>query len=447
MAKLNGSGPKRQQPGINRITLAGYKSIIREQTIDIHPLTILAGANSSGKSAIMQPLLLMKQTLEATWDPGPLLLNGPHVRITSFEHLLSRGNVAADAFTVGIGTDQDEFVSSTFKRRSKKGFDLAETHYQTRFIQGTLRENMPHDDIVALGGRFDDFRRSLADVSRGTPQWGISRERCFLTLVLSFASKEGERPGPLFSGMLHNQVEGCIRGIIHLPGLRGNPERTYKTSAVGSEFPGVFQDYFASVINQWQANHEEGHLLDLNSALEKLGMTWKVEAQQLDDTQVELRVGRLRHSNRGGARDLVNMADVGFGVSQSLPVIIALLTARPGQLVYLEQPEIHLHPRAQYHLAWILADASKRGVRVVVETHSDLLLLGIQSLVAEGYVDRKSAKLHWFHREDDGATTITSADLDDTGAYGAWPEDFSEVALRAQSRYLDAAEIARARAR
>ena len=68
--------------GITRITVSGFKSIADERSIDIRPLTILAGANSSGKTSIMQPLLLMKQTLEATYDPGGLLLSGPNVRFT-----------------------------------------------------------------------------------------------------------------------------------------------------------------------------------------------------------------------------------------------------------------------------------------------------------------------------------------------------------------------------
>src|SRR5439155_3144649 len=115
--------------------------------------------------------------------------------------------------------------------------------------------------------------------------------------------------------------------------------------------------------------------------------------------------------------DRVNIADVGIGVSQVLPVATALLVARPGQLVYIEQPELHLHPRAQVELARSLANAANRGVRVVAETHSSLVLLGVQSLVAEGVLPPEKVKLHWFQRnKKDGATEIRSADLDETGA-------------------------------
>ncbi|HPH48681.1 MAG TPA: AAA family ATPase, partial [Methanothrix sp.] len=122
-------------------------------------------------------------------------------------------------------------------------------------------------------------------------------------------------------------------------------------------------------------------------------------------------------------------------------VLVALLAAKPGQLVYIEQPEIHLHPRAQTAMAQILADMADRGVKVVVETHSSLLLLGIQSLVAQGTLSSKCVKLHWFKRRlDDGVTEVTSADLDDAGAFGDWPEDFSSAEMDADTRYIHAAE-------
>src|SRR6266849_2342840 len=76
-------------PSFTGITVSGFKSIREQIGIELRPLTILAGANSSGKSSIMQPLLLLKQTLEAPYDAGPILLNGPIVKYTSADQLLS----------------------------------------------------------------------------------------------------------------------------------------------------------------------------------------------------------------------------------------------------------------------------------------------------------------------------------------------------------------------
>lgn len=210
-------------------------------------------------------------------------------------------------------------------------------------------------------------------------------------------------------------------------------------TGVGPMFEGTFEKYTASLIERWQTEKQEEKISTLSVSLENLGLTWKVSAKRLNDAQVEIQVGRTPRAEKS-ARDTVNIADVGFGVSQTLPVLVALLVAEPGQLVYIEQPEIHLHPRAQTAMAQILAEAANRGVRVVVETHSSLLLLAIQTLVAEEKLLPEKVKLHWFERGKDGATNIRSADLDETGAFGDWPEDFADVSMNAQRRYLDAAE-------
>src|SRR2546425_12979745 len=98
------SRPERNKEGITRITVAGFKSISQKQSIEIRPLTILAGANSSGKSSMLQPLLLLKQTLEESYDPGALLLYGPNVKFTSVDQLLSRisKSKSSNTFEVGI---------------------------------------------------------------------------------------------------------------------------------------------------------------------------------------------------------------------------------------------------------------------------------------------------------------------------------------------------------
>ena len=138
----------------------------------------------------------------------------------------------------------------------------------------------------------------------------------------------------------------------------------------------------------------------------------------------------------------MNIADVGLGVSQILPALVALMTASPNQLIHLEQPEIHLHPKAQKNLAKILGHAATSKRRLIVETHSSILIRGIQTLVAKGELDPKLVKLHWFTRNDEtGATKVSSADLDENGAFGAdWPEDFDDTYLESERDYLDAVE-------
>ncbi len=305
-----------------------------------------------------------------------------------------------------------------------------------------LTPGMSQEDIAkvmpgALGilGAFKETERRAMEVT-------LARDRFFLKPVVRRKGSDTSADF-LFGGDPSTaNIQSFIRNLIHLPGLRGNPARNYPVTAVGKSFPGSFENYTASIIAKWQTDKAKEKLLSLGEDLIELGLTWKVSANPINDTQVELLVGRLPKPVQGGARDLVSIADVGFGVSQTLPVLVALHAAGPGQTVYLEQPEIHLHPRAQVALAAALSKAVRRGVRLIVETHSSLLLLAIQTLVAKGVqLAKEDVMLHWFQRNpEDGSTFVRSAQLDETGAFGDWPEDFGTVALHAEDEFLTAAE-------
>ncbi|HLG99154.1 MAG TPA: AAA family ATPase [Bryobacteraceae bacterium] len=230
------------------------------------------------------------------------------------------------------------------------------------------------------------------------------------------------------------RIESMLQEMIHVPGLRGNPERAYPVTGTGPLYPGTFENYTASVILRWQKDKLSNDV-ELISDLQKIHMARSVFAHRISDVAIELRVGMLRER----AHNLDNIADVGFGVSQVLPVVVALRAADEGRLVYLEEPEIHLHPLAQTKLAEVLANAAKRGVRVVAETHSSLLLTGIQTLVAKGELPAEIVKLHWVQRDArTGISRVCSADLDENGAFGNWPEDFDDVTLSADRQYMDA---------
>lgn len=444
---------EKQVNRISRITVRGFKSIYDEQSVEIKPLTILAGANSSGKSSIMQPLLLLKQTLEAPGDPGALLLDGPNVRFTLAEQVLSRipRKKCRQDFSVRIGLLNQEALELSFKREEGKGFETEQmTYTATDGKNITITPSMNFENIKQIlpmpwKTMRDDMKKHNKDIFN----WTVRRERCFLSIAWILEEEIEEIPKQIFlslvkaiSPSISDKFIPFIQSVIHLPGLRGNPQRTYPKSVGGPNFPGTFEQYVANVIAQWQSEAGgNGKLADLGAALENMGLTWKVAAKPIDDTQMELRVGRLVHGKHGETNDLISIADVGVGVSQSLPVVVALLAAQPGQLVYLEQPEIHLHPLAQRRLANVLREAVERGVVTVVETHSALLLREVQTLVAQKKLSKDDVALHWVQREEDGSTKVSTADLDEQGAYGNWPEDFDQVELEAEKAYLDAVEI------
>ena len=416
-----------QKIGITKIAVKGFKSIAKECEIDIRPLTILAGANSSGKSSIMQPLLMLKQTLEAPYDPGPLLIDGPNVQFTEAAQFLSAlpNGKKADRFQIQVEVRDfsTSYSVTTIYQKGRRGIHIAKMTMKNKTWDRssedwTLYPDMPSEEIKS---QTHENLLEFADV--------VKRSRCFLDVE----SQEDE-----LTWDITKIVEYYILDSIHIPILRGSPERTYKLNSTGPLYPGTFENYVASLIHKWQRTRNK-RLITLGDALRTLGLTGKIGTQKVSDVRVEIKVNRLS-PDRTKNKDRVNITDAGFGILQVLPVLVAVIAADPGSLVYLEQPELHLHPRAQVALAQVLADAAKRGLRVVAETHSSLLLLGIQTLVAEGDLPPELVKLHWFTRREDGVTEVDSVDLDEAGAYGDWHMDFDDVDLKTQSRYLNAVD-------
>lgn len=439
-------------PRIREIRIKGYKSLADETKLEIRPLTIIAGANSSGKSSVMQPLLLLKQTLASPSDSESLDITGPNVQFSNFKQMLCLGSgkkqstqrmqigftLFAEAKTHKV--DLIYSLTSAGLRLERQEVETGEV--KSGFTKVELTPGILTDSMFSnLPNDLQNFLTSLQALH--TIHVNPSRGLMELMLVHKAALDTKLRFGN-FMLSSDESIREMLLNIIHIPGLRGNPERDYPLRKTrGPRFDGHFQDYVAGIIAHWKKAREgEQNLLHLSKILQTLGLTWKVEARALDDTRVEILVGRLKKAKQGGAKDVVNIADVGFGVSQILPALVATIVAEENQMVYLEQPEIHLHPRAQKNLASILAEAAKNKKCLVVETHSSILIRGIQTLVAKGELPPELVKLHWFSQDENtGATKVNSADLDENGAYGAeWPEDFDDTYLESERDYLDAVE-------
>lgn len=418
---------------LNSIKVSGFKSAISPVEVRVADLTVLAGQNSAGKSTVMQPLLMVKQTIEKPYDPGGLAIDGPLVRFTSADQFLSRqttqGRTKGYDLTLGYGDDAFTFH---YQKSDASGIDLQSMSFVQPGSKYTWQIGQMLDRSDPYVGKFFE-----SFIKQGL-QIRVVRERAVLVPGMNLTTSEIPRIGG-FAPSPAEVAAGDASGLIHLPGLRGNPERSYAVSIGGPRYPGSFNDYVASIIYHWGSTKDE-RLKILGRNLQSLGLTWQATAERLDDTRVELRVGRLLTAARGGARDLVNIADVGFGVSQTLPVLVALLAAESGQLVFIEQPELHLHPRAQVALAALLVEAAKRGVRVIAETHSSLLILALQTLIAKGAIDPEKISMNWFTRDSTGQTHVAEATIGPDGSYGDWPVDFDSIELRLHDEYLTLVE-------
>ncbi|NUQ86582.1 MAG: AAA family ATPase [Anaerolineales bacterium] len=421
---------------LTSLTVKGFKSHLAGTTVRVRPLTILAGANSAGKSSFMHPFLMLKQTLEEGFDPGVLKIQGANVQYTDAIQFLSRSKnkkKRTQTFSIACGfQDGRTFeVGYTFDNKSTATIDsqrlLLADDRQIEF-----NSKLALEDLWSIIRGASVIRTAYSDAKVPLAA-AIRVERCFLSANVTLRVPEG----PVIESYSPATAEmSWIQQLIHLPGWRGNPERTYERAAVGSVFPGQFHNYTASLLQHWVENQSKDNLERVAQDLKELGLTWKIDVKAAGHTKLTIRVGRTPSALKSGALDLVELPDVGFGVSQVLPLVVALSAAQRGQLIYIEQPEIHLHPRAQIALGAVFQRAAARGVRLIIETHSALLLRSIQLRMARRELAPDQVSLNWFHRDDNGFTEVTSGKMDANGAWGDWPEDFGELDLGLDNEYL-----------
>ncbi len=377
---------------------------------------------------------------------------------TSLNQFLSRGRAKSsqvNEFEVAFGSrvpqkrgnggDETAIdVKLSFRRTSSKS---------ERLVAKTSIRKTETEDWVEVNEDSQRDLLNLVGVSGAKVEFYVLKHRLYSDIMWS--EKKGQ-----FRRAHRLPIEvpvAWLRTILHLPGLRGHRDRKYPIAKVtrdpfaGISVVGPMHPYAASLLYDWTefAGDEKArpnmrreateNLKQVNEALGSLGLTWKVLSRFANAAELDLRVGRVPTAQRGGAQDLVDIADVGFGLSQVLPVLVGLAAATPGQMVLIEQPELHLHPRAQLAMGGVLAAAANRGVIVVVETHSQLILRAIQTLIATGDLPLDKVGLHWFTRDNEtGWSTVTTADLHKDGTFGEWPVDFPDVFSMADEQFIDA---------
>lgn len=168
--------------------------------------------------------------------------------------------------------------------------------------------------------------------------------------------------------------------------------------------------------------------------LKKAGIASSVVVDPITDRHYEL---RLRHPVTG---EIENIADAGYGVSQVVPVLVGGYSLDRGDIYVVEEPEIHLHPRAQSKLGDFIFDLYTEGVQCVFETHSEHMILRRQQHIAAGNIPPEDVAVYYVHAPSNENKTATRLDLDSKGQFTSeWPEGFFPERLN------EAKELARIR--
>jgi len=431
---------------ITEMSFGNFKSWKRVEKMRLAPITGFFGSNSSGKTSVLQLLLMIKQTVESTdrlqvldfgSEKSPANLGSFRDVIFSHQtpgslnwHILWRLDQAlavkkpedktADLFvgdTVGLEVE----ISENDKRRLVVNhliYSFADRHFEMR------RKPIGKDNYELAVTSSDDFRfvRTPGRV------WDLPAPvKCY-----GFPNEVNARfQNAGFLSDLQLAFERLFEGIKYLGPLRDYPRRQYPWS--GTE-PADMGQRGERVVEALLAAREGGRLLSRGKGkkretLEQRVAVWLKELGLISSFQVEPvakeggNIYRVKVRRNPQSPDVL-ITDVGFGVSQILPAIVLCYYAPEGSIIILEQPEIHLHPAVQAGLADVFIDAVKtRRIQVVFESHSEHLLKRLQRRIAEQEITPDATALY-FCETNNGASSLTPLDVDLYGTILNWPEDF-----------------------
>lgn len=435
---------------LTHLKLNNFKIWRSTGQMQLAPLTLVFGTNSSGKSSLIQSLLLLRQTVKGQ-DPN-LDLNfgnpdsGDSVVLGQFADVLCRHGVATETvktkqigIEIGWRAGEPGAEAGTFTARYGEGSGgSADLAY--------LRIGSAGRGFTAQLGKHGAYKllpESARYWSKQSTAFKPQRSFSFSEVAARELGVDAERVlsvGPMLLDVLAR--------VIYLGPVRRLAQRDYvwngrTPGSIGDDGGRAVDALIASGMAKQEA--AKRGLPDPSAAalfngtakwLKAMGLADDLHVQQLGKaSRYEiLVVNNIEAPNpKFGipgepATNLMversNLKDVGVGVSQVLPVIVAALFAERDSVVMVEEPESHLHPLAQSQLAEMLAAVSRdKGVQFIVETHSEHLLRRMQTLVARETVKTEDLRMYFVEREG-AAAKLQRLEVDMFGAITPWPEHF-----------------------
>ena len=422
---------------LKSISLENYKCFKDETTINIAPLTVLCGVNSSGKSSILKSLLMLKQSYENESPYNEMLFNGEYVDNGFFDDIIFHEKIEdikdSDTFKISntfiLRDNSDQNGYSIRKRQDSSSFrELKRIYYRKGGAVDCFELNVSlevtkhiHDEETILSYIENNYIKSFSvEIELKSKNTYISSKKSELSIIktnssdtrnykisyINLPNNYGEQKTDNFTctcyfSKMHlsniyqkdmnddvkairpvllsicNIVALQYNGIDFIAPLRHNPERNYlikgnvdSVGITGENAPmllakiqkdEIWTDIFCPYNKNNIPNEIEQCFLSYHNILQQW-MTY-------------LNLGNIELKNNDGFVKLNisghSIVDVGFGVSQTLPILLQGIYMYPDQTLLLEQPEIHLHPQMQLGMADFLITLAKHERNIILETHSD----------------------------------------------------------------------------
>lgn len=434
---------------LTRLIFTNFKSW-PEANLECGRITGVFGTNSSGKTSLLQFLLLLKQTKDATDRATALELNGKLVELGTMRDVIHRHDDMLSmtwAIRFDLGQVLSLVDSSSFQRQP-----IVRSRSLALGATVGIRDQAPLSRGIAY--RLSDTRFSLVPKDDKPTEFDLVAEDVGPVGAgksdFSFKRAKGRAwglPGPIKSYAFPDQArtyfqnagfladleaayEKQLDRIYYLGPLRDYPRRDYlwarsRPTDVGQKGEKAVDAILAATAAGERRNlRSRAHHWPFQEMvahwLRELGL---IESFKIEEIAPGSNRCQARVKTRRGASEVL-LTDVGFGVSQVLPVITLLQYVPEGSTVLLEQPEIHLHPLAQAGLADVIIQAAThRNVQVILESHSEHLLLRLQRRIAEEQIASGDVKLY-FCDAPRGKSTLTPLEVDMFGNIQNWPDKF-----------------------
>ncbi len=355
---------------ITSIRLHNFKCF-EDELLPLGALTVLSGINGMGKSSVLQSLLLLRQSsISENNELTGALLNGPLIDLGMYDDVLYERALSDATVSIGITSDNAAEIDWAFsceKEREILPSILSPVTKSKLDEHALFGPDFAYLRAERIGPR-TSFPIADHELAKYNPL-GNAGEYCAHLL------SRRERQPLAISGLLHKNEE--------LNELRAQTEA-----------------WLSEIGQNPQIHLQEYPKMDLVN----------LEFSFVRDTLASM---NYRPTN------------VGFGLTYSLPIFVAILTSVPGSLILIENPEAHLHPRGQVAMGKFLALAAAQGVQVIIETHSDHVLNGIRIAVKKMAISADDVVLHFFDRSKEApCCAVTTPKIDKDGRLDQWPEGF-----------------------
>ncbi len=408
---------------LTRLRLANLKTWgerIWPEGVALAPVTLVLGANSAGKTSLLQMPLLVKQTFRGPDRLAHLNLGGHRndlVNLGDYQSVIHNHEVKRQlklglSFRDGM-TGDDPLIDYAVTYIAERGRPFVRRLELSRDGQSCATARQANGTYTIEGPGYEPASRDRAG------------RRAFEPLrALSFSGAAVAALGPAGADVqkVSRKLQQALDNIAYLGPLREYPERSYTWTGpaprdLGRKGERTAHALMAEENAQDRPKDGEGLIDRVSTWFKRLGLADELVLRRQTSTRsYELVVVR--------GKQRANIVDVGFGVSQVLPVIVLAYLVPPGGTIIMEQPELHLHPGAQAGLADLLVEVSReRQVQFLVETHSELLFRHLQTLLAGERLTPDECALYWVGVEG-GEAALTRLDIDEFGRVSNWPKQF-----------------------